>query len=141
MKTQGSYEAVSERKAIPALTGQAIYPRPLQDPLPIWVGVGGTAASFVRAGTLGLPPMAAIIGGEPKRFRPLIDLYREAGRRAGHPADKLMVGLHAIGLLGDTTEQAADDFYPGYAHTFTVGGRRQKYETKRSRRGSGCGIS
>ena len=60
MKTQGSYEAVSERKAIPALTGQAIYPRPLQDPLPIWVGVGGTAASFVRAGTLGLPPMAAI---------------------------------------------------------------------------------
>src|SRR5882724_7453451 len=73
----------------PTLTGQAVYPRPLQNPLPIWVGVGGTPASFVRAGTLGLPLMVAIIGGEPKRFRPLIDLYREAGRRAGHPADKL----------------------------------------------------
>src|ERR1700756_3803 len=66
------------------LTGQAVYPRPLQNPLPIWVGVGGTPESFVRAGTLGLPLMVAIIGGEPKRFRPLIDLYREAGRRAGH---------------------------------------------------------
>src|SRR6266576_5962057 len=99
----------------PALTGQAVYPRPLQDPLPIWVGVGGTPTSFVRAGVLGLPLMVAIIGGEPKRFRPLIDSYREAGRRAGHPAETLTVGLHSIGFLGDTTRQAADDFYPGYA--------------------------
>jgi probable LLM family oxidoreductase len=109
----------------PALTGQAVYPRPLQNPLPIWIGVGGTPASFVRAGTLGLPLMVAIIGGEPKRFRPLIDLYREAGRRAGHPAEKLIVGLHAIGFLGDTTEQAAEDFYPGYAHTFTEIGKER----------------
>lgn len=69
------------------LTGQAVFPRPYQRPLPIWLGVGGTPASFVRAGTLGLPLMLAIIGGEPRRFRPLIDLYREAGRRAGHPLD------------------------------------------------------
>jgi probable LLM family oxidoreductase len=109
----------------PSLTGQAIYPRPLQNPLPIWVGVGGTSASFVRAGRLGLPLMVAIIGGEPERFRPLIDLYREAGRRAGHSAEKLIVGLHAIGFLGDTTEQAADDFYPGYAHTFTKIGKER----------------
>jgi len=109
----------------PALTGQAVYPRPLQNPLPIWVGVGGTPASFVRAGTLGLPLMVAIIGGEPKRFRPLIDLYREAGRRAGHPADKLIVGLHAIGFIGNTTESAADEFYPGYAHTFTEIGKER----------------
>src|SRR5499427_5491677 len=109
----------------PALTGQAVYPRPLQDPLPIWVGVGGTPASFVRAGTLGLPLMVAIIGGEPKRFRPLIDLYREAGRRAGHSAEKLIVGLHAIGFLGNTTQEAADDFYPGYAHTFTEIGKER----------------
>src|SRR4030081_180530 len=108
-----------------ALTGQAIYPRPLQDPLPIWVGVGGTPESFVRAGVLGLPLMVAIIGGEPKRFRPLVDLYREAGRRAGHPAEKLVVGLHAIGFLGDTTQEAADDFYPGYAHTFTEIGKER----------------
>src|SRR5580698_7300917 len=107
------------------LTGQAIYPRPLQDPLPIWVGVGGTPESFVRAGMLGLPLMVAIIGGEPKRFRPLIDLYREAGRRAGHPPEKLIVGLHSIGFLGDTTQDAADDFYPGYAHTFTEIGKER----------------
>src|SRR5713226_5480199 len=84
------------------LTGQAVYPRPLQNPLPIWVGVGGTPESFVRAGTLGLPLMVAIIGSEPKRFRPLVDLYREAGRRAGHSEEKLKVGLHAIGFLGNT---------------------------------------
>jgi probable LLM family oxidoreductase len=108
-----------------ALTGQEVYPRPLQNLLPIWVGVGGTPGSFVRAGTLGLPLMVAIIGGEPKRFRPLIDLYREAGRRAGHPAEKLTVGLHAIGFLGDTTKEAADDFYPGYAHTFTKIGKER----------------
>jgi probable LLM family oxidoreductase len=107
------------------VTGQAVYPRPLQNPLPIWVGVGGTPESFVRAGTLGLPLMVAIIGGEPKRFRPLIDLYREAGRRAGHSAENLMVGLHAIGFLGDTTQRAADDFYPGYAHTFTAIGKER----------------
>src|SRR5580700_1634874 len=108
-----------------ALTGQAVYPRPLQDPLPIWVGVGGTPESFVRAGVLGLPLMVAIIGGEPERFRPLIDLYREAGRRAGHPPEKLAVGLHCIGFLGDTTEQAVDDFFPGFAHTFTEIGKER----------------
>jgi probable LLM family oxidoreductase len=107
------------------LTGQAVYPRPLQNPLPIWVGVGGTPESFARAGMLGLPLMVAIIGGEPKRFRPLIDLYREAGRRAGHSGEKLIVGLHSIGFLGDTTKQAADDFYPGYAHTFTEIGKER----------------
>jgi len=108
-----------------ALTGQAVYPRPLQNPLPVWVGVGGTPESFARAGLLGLPLMVAIIGGEPRRFRPLVDLYREAGRRAGHSPDKLTVGLHSIGFLGDTTAQAADDFFPGYAHTFTEIGRER----------------
>src|ERR1700726_1670090 len=107
------------------LTGQAVYPRPLQNPLPIWGGVGGTPESFARAGMLGLPLMVAIIGGEPKRFRPLIDLYREAGRRAGPSPDKLIVGLHSVGFLGDTIQQAADDFYPGYAHTFTEIGKER----------------
>jgi len=107
------------------LTGQAIYPRPVQDPLPIWVGVGGTPTSFVRAGILGLPLMVAIIGGEPERFRPLIDLYREAGRRTGHSPEQLTVGLHMVGFLGDSTEQAADDFFPGYAHTFTEIGKER----------------
>jgi alkanesulfonate monooxygenase SsuD/methylene tetrahydromethanopterin reductase-like flavin-dependent oxidoreductase (luciferase family) len=74
---------------------------------------------------LGLPLMVAIIGGEPHRFRRLIELYRETGLRAGHSADKLQVGLHSIGFLADTTAQAADDFYPGYAHTFTEIGKER----------------
>lgn len=128
----------------PALTGQAVYPRPLQDPLPIWVGVGGTPTSFVRAGVLGLPLMVAIIGGHPERFRPLVDLYREAGARAGHPPERLSVGLHAIGFLGDTTDQAAEDFFPGYAYTFTEIGKergwspttRSQYDALRGPRGA-----
>src|SRR5438874_3857145 len=96
----------------PALSGQGVYPRPLQDPLPMWVGVGGTPQSFVRAGALGLPLMVAIIGGETHRFRPLVDLYREAGRLAGHPPERLKVGMHALGYVADTTKEAVEDFYP-----------------------------
>lgn len=102
-----------------ALTGQGVYPRPLQNPLPIWLGVGGTPQSFVRAGALGLPLMVAIIGGEPHRFRPLIDLYRVAGKRSGFSPEQLKVGIHALGYVADTDEQAADDFFPGYAESFT----------------------
>src|SRR5438552_1429228 len=91
------------------LTGQCVYPRPLQDPLPIWLGVGGTPESFVRAGALGLPLMVAIIGGETRRFRPLVDLYREAGRRAGFSPDQLKVGMHSLGYVAATTQEAADD--------------------------------
>jgi probable LLM family oxidoreductase len=109
----------------PALTGQGIYPRPYQDPLPIWVGVGGTPQSFARAGVLGLPLMVAIIGGEPRRFRPLVDLYREAGRQAGHSPDRLKVGVHALGLVARTTAEAAKDFYPGYASAIATVGRER----------------
>jgi probable LLM family oxidoreductase len=107
------------------LTGQGVYPRPLQDPLPIWLGVGGTPASFVRAGTLGLPLMVAIIGGETRRFRPLIDLYREAGARAGHSSDQLKVGVHSLGYVAATSKEAADDFYPGYARAVTDVGKER----------------
>ncbi len=107
------------------LTGQGVFPRPLQDNLPIWVGVGGTPASFVRAGTLGLPLMVAIIGGEFQRFRPLIDLYREAGGRAGHAQEALRVGVHAFGFVGDSPQQARDDFYPGYASMMSKLGRER----------------
>lgn len=107
------------------LTGQGVYPRPVQEVLPIWLGVGGTPASFVRAGTLGLPLMVAIIGGEPHRFRPLIDLYREAGQRAGHPADRLKVGLHCIGYVADSTAAAAEEFFPGYQSIFSSIGRER----------------
>jgi probable LLM family oxidoreductase len=107
------------------LTGQGVYPRPLQNPLPIWLGVGGTPESFVRAGMLGLPLMVAIIGGEPHRFRPLIDLYREAGKRSGHAPEKLKVGIHALGYVADTDQQASDDFFPGYAEAFTKIGQER----------------
>jgi probable LLM family oxidoreductase len=119
-------EAVSwSGKFRPALRNQAIYPRPVQDPFPIWLGVGGTPESFVRAGMLGLPLMVAIIGGETHRFRPLIDLYREAGKRAGHAPEKLKVGLHSLGYVSDTTEQAVDEYYPGYAEIFTRIGKER----------------
>lgn len=109
----------------PALTGQGVFPRPLQQPLPVWLGVGGTPQSFVRAGTLGLPLMVAIIGGEPHRFKPLIDLYRQAGAKAGHAPDKLRVGLHCLGYVADTNQRAADEFFPGYAQAFTAIGRER----------------
>jgi len=109
----------------PALTGQGVYPRPLQNPLPIWLGVGGTPESFIRAGLLGLPLAVAVIGGETHRFRPLVDLYREAGRRAGHSPDQLKVALHSLGYVAESTQQAADDFYPGYARAFNKIGRER----------------
>ena len=109
----------------PALTGQGIYPRPLQNPLPIWIGVGGTPESFVRAGLLGLPLMIAIIGGETRSFKPLIDLYREAGKRAGHLPHQLKVGIHSLGYVANSTKEAVDDFFPGYAHTMNEIGKER----------------
>jgi probable LLM family oxidoreductase len=102
----------------PELTGQGVYPRPVQERLPIWVGVGGTPKSFARAGALGLPLAVAIIGGETRRFRPLVDLYRETGRRFGHPESELKVSLHSLGYVAETKQQAANEFYPGYAKAF-----------------------
>src|SRR5271167_75070 len=107
------------------LTGQGVYPRPMQNPLPVWLGVGGTPESFARAGMLGLPLMIAIIGGETRRFRRLVDAYREYGRRAGHAPEKLKVGVHALGYVAETTQQAIDDFFPGYTKTFTKIGKER----------------
>ena len=109
----------------PSLNNLPVYPRAAQEKLPIWLGVGGTPASFARAGTLGLPLMVAVIGGETHRFRPLIDLYREAGRRAGFTPDQLQVGLHSPGYVADNTEQAIADYYPGYAELWTKLGRER----------------
>jgi len=103
----------------PALTGQAIYPRPLQNPFPIWVGVGGTPESFVRAGLLGLPLMVAIIGGQPRQFAPLVDLYRRAGAQAGHAAEDLRVGLHVFGYVGDSVKSVFKG--KGYLHRSVLG--------------------
>jgi len=128
----------------PRLTGQGVYPRPVQNPLPIWLGVGGTPQSFVRAGQLGLPLMVAIIGGEPRRFRPLIDLYRETGRQHGYSAEQLKVGVHMLAYVADTTQEAADTFFPGYAKAMTDVGKergwpamtRASFDAQRGRDGA-----
>jgi probable LLM family oxidoreductase len=109
----------------PALKNQPVYPRALQQNLPIWLGVGGTPESFARAGSLGLPLMVAIIGGETERFRPLIDLYREAGHRAGFKPEQLKVGLHSPGYVAASTEEAVAEYYPGYAELWTKLGRER----------------
>lgn len=109
----------------PSLAGQGVFPRPQQQKLPVWIGVGGTPQSFARAGALGLPLMVAIIGGSFDRFRPLVDLYHEAGRRAGHTPETLKVGVHAMGFVGETNDAARDSFFPGWAHLTTTIGRER----------------
>lgn len=107
------------------LINQTIFPKPVQNPLPIWVGTGGSLDSCKRAGTLGLPLMLAVIGGETHRFKPHIDRYKKAGLEAGHPEDQLKVGLHALGYVAETSQQAKEDFYPGYAKIFTKIGQER----------------
>jgi probable LLM family oxidoreductase len=108
-----------------SLTGQGVYPRPVQNPLPVLIGVGGTPESVVRAATLGLPLVVAIIGGSPRQFRPLVDLYRETWQKFGHAPDRLFVGIHNIGFLADTTEQAMETFWPAYRDAFGKIGRER----------------
>ena len=109
----------------PALNNLPIYPRPIQESVPIWLGVGGTPQSFARAGTLGLPLMIAIIGGNTHRFRPLVDIYRQAGKEAGHGPDKLKVGLHSLGYVANSMGEAIDLYYEGYAKMFTKIGKER----------------
>ncbi|HVF38536.1 MAG TPA: LLM class flavin-dependent oxidoreductase [Gemmatimonadaceae bacterium] len=121
-----------------------VYPRPLQHPLPVWIAVGGTQQSVIRAGTLGLPMALAIIGGMPERFASLVALYREAASRAGHDPAKLAVSINSHGFVGDDSRQAADDFFPPYADTMTrIGAERgwppttrAQFEGMRSLRGA-----
>jgi probable LLM family oxidoreductase len=122
----------------------AVYPRPIQDPLPVWIAVGGTPQSVVRAATLGLPMALAIIGGAPERFVPLVDLYRETAQRAGHDPATLPVSINSHGFIADDSRAAADAFYPSYAEVMTRIGRergwppttRQQFEALRSPRGA-----
>jgi probable LLM family oxidoreductase len=107
------------------LTGQGVYPRPLQERMPIWVAVGGTPQSVVRAGTLGLPMALAIIGGMPERFAPLVNLYRETGRQAGHDPATLRVGINSHTYIADSAEQARDEFYGPYTKVMGRIGRER----------------
>jgi len=109
----------------PAMHDRGVYPRPLQDPLPLWIAVGGTPQSVARAGALGLPVALAIIGGEPRRFAPLFDLYREAARRAGQDPAKLKTSINVHGFIADTTDLAADQFYGPQAEVMNRIGRER----------------
>jgi len=102
----------------PTLRNQSIYPRPAQKSLPIWRGVGGTPTSFQSAGKMGLSLMVAIIGGETRRFAPMVDVYRRAYLAAGHPEEHMRVGVHSLGYVADTTELAIEEYYPGYKTFF-----------------------
>jgi probable LLM family oxidoreductase len=127
-----------------AIEGLGVYPRPLQDPLPVWVAVGGTPQSAVRAGSLGLPMALAIIGGLPERFAPLVSLYREAGGRAGHDAASLELGINSHAYVAETSERAAEEFFPHYAAMMNAIGRergwaemtRRDFDLLRSPRGA-----
>lgn len=129
----------------PAIDNLPVYPRAVQDPLPVWIATGGNPESAIRAGMLGLPVAFAIIGGMPERFAPLVKLYKEAATRAGHNPDKLQIATHSHGFVGETTEQAAALFYPSTQAQMNVIGRergwgqsynRATYDDARSLRGA-----
>ena len=125
LRIRNEKEVTWSGKFRPSLEDQTVYPRPLQDKMPVWVGVGGTPASFVRAGALGLPLMVAVIGGETHRFRPLIDLYYEAAEKAGHDKASLKVGLHSLGFVSNSKEEAIERYYPGYRIWFNQIGKER----------------
>jgi probable LLM family oxidoreductase len=114
LKLRNETEVTWTGKHRASLFGQGVYPRAVQRPLPVRIGVGGTPASFARAGRLGLPLSVAIIGGDPRRFRPLINLYWEEARKAGHDESQLSVGIHSHGYIAETDSQAVEELLPGY---------------------------
>jgi len=127
-----------------SLQNLGVYPRPLQDRLPVWIAVGGTPQSVVRAATLGLPMALAIIGGAPERFASLVALYRETAVKTGHDLSNLAVSINSHAYIADDSKQAADEFFPSYAYVMTKIGRergwppttREQFEMLRSPRGS-----
>jgi len=138
-----SSERVTWRgKFRPPLEDLGVYPRPVQDPIPVWVAVGGTPQSAVRAGMLGLPMALGIIGGMPERFAPLVELHRMAARRAGHPTPRLSINSH--GFLADTSQAAAEIAFPAFKAQMDRIGRergwppmtREQFEFSRSLRGA-----
>jgi probable LLM family oxidoreductase len=109
----------------PPIDDRAVYPRPIQNPIPVWIAVGGTPRSVVRAATLGLPMALAIIGGAPERFKPVVDLYRDVASRAGHDPAALPVSINSHGFLADDATEAAEIAFPPFAETMTRIGRER----------------
>jgi probable LLM family oxidoreductase len=144
LRIRESVEVTWKGRHRPALNGEGVYPRPVQQPLPVWIAVGGNPPSVVRAATLGLPMALAIIGGAPERFVPLVELYRDSARKAGHDPASLALSINTHAFVADTSQQAADRFYPSYANVMSKIGRergwppmsRAQYEVLRSPRGA-----
>lgn len=144
LKLRESERVTSKGVHRPAIDDLGVYPRPVQDKLPVWVAVGGTPESVVRAGTLGLPMGLAIIGGMPERFAPLANLYRQAARQAGHDPASLKLGINSHGFIADDSKQAADDYFPSFSAAMGKIGRergwppvtRAQFESSRTLRGS-----
>lgn len=128
----------------PAIHNLGVYPRSVQNPLPVWIASGGTPESAIRAGMLGLPIVFAIIGGMPERFAPLVDLYKRAAAKAGHNPDTLPIATHSHGFIADTEEQACSLFFPAVQEQMNVIGRergwapytRDSFDSARSLRGA-----
>jgi probable LLM family oxidoreductase len=144
LKIRESVHVTWSGKHRPAINNLAVYPRPVQNPLPVWIAVGGTPQSVIRAGTLGLPLALAIIGGAPERFASFIELYRESGRRAGHDPAELKISINSHAFIANDSRAAADVFFPPYAEVMTRIGRergwpsttREHFEASRSLRGA-----
>jgi len=144
LKLRDSEHVTWSGRMRPPLRGQGVYPRPLQNPLPVWIAVGGTPQSVIRAAKLGLPMALAIIGGMPERFAPVVDLYRDTARLAGHDPSKLPVSINSHVFVADDSRTAADTIYPAYAEVMTRIGRergwppltREQFEAGRTLRGA-----
>jgi alkanesulfonate monooxygenase SsuD/methylene tetrahydromethanopterin reductase-like flavin-dependent oxidoreductase (luciferase family) len=128
----------------PSITNLGVYPRPQQEKLPIWIAIGGTPESIARAASLGLPMALAIIGGTPDRFAPHVQFYRQVARESGFGMENLGIGINSHAFVAETSQEAADSFYPSYAQTMSRIGRergwspmnREQYESMRSEKGS-----
>ncbi|UOQ98405.1 LLM class flavin-dependent oxidoreductase [Hymenobacter sp. 5317J-9] len=125
LKINESEVVTWQGKHRPGIAAQGVYPRPAQPKIPVWIGIGGTPASAVRAGKLGLPLTIAILGGAPARFVPFAELYRESAEQAGHDAAQLPLCLNCHFHLAETSQQAADEFFPPYATLMNRIGRER----------------
>jgi probable LLM family oxidoreductase len=140
LQLRGEERVTWSGKHRPQIDDRPVYPRPVQEPLPVWVAVGGTPASVIRAATLGLPMALAIIGGEPARFRPMVDLYRQAASDAGHDPASLPVSINAHGFIADDAQEAADLAWPPFAETMGRIGRERGWPPpSRARFDADCG--
>ena len=147
LKVRDSERVTWSGKHRAPIDDRGVYPRPVQDPLPVWIAVGGNPGSVIRAGQLGLPLVLAIIGGNPRRFTPLIDLYRESAREAGHDPAHLPVAINSHGFIAENSQDAVDVFYPPYVAAMTKIGRergwspmtREQFDSLREPRGLAAG--